>query len=381
MKMKTAAQNDLFEVAEAFIAELHRFECTMEFDPAWEFYCRSSVNKWYNIRVSIYQGVYYLYENINSIFLEIEPSRKRVEESQNGFSSYSHYSGKKQWITMFNAGIEWMRQAQKNWVAANKECYEKLPLKYRKGIVPTSIVAHYFPNFNFLQKELGIINTKKMIAIIKQGKLRSSETGVVKKMTANDFFEYCKIAYMAVGKAKKTDKAVELYKRFADGRDEGLLEIDADSEKEFADWMDKTHPKRNMGGHPWEILRGGNTSNIQLRVSRPNSFLNKDFKIEVYPTGISRLAEAIKIFLAIYKAGKSINIPESKTIREQLLLLDNIGIMPDHDSLHRANQTFEAWANVEVVIHLSEIKKHLGKIRPFIVWEPLPVMPLKRTYI
>lgn len=377
--MKTAVQNQLYEVAEAFIAQLHRFECTMEFDPTWEFYCRSSVKKWYNIRVSIYQGIYYLNEHIHSIYLEIEPSKKRVEASQNGFSSYSNYSGKKQWITMLNAGIEWMQQAQKNWVGTYKECYEQLPLKYRKGFVPTSIVTHYFPNFNFLQKELGIANTKKMIAIIEQGKLRAPESGVVERMTANGFFEYCKIAYIAVGKAKRTDKAVELYRRLADGRHEGLLEIDAESEKEFEEWIDKTHPKRSMGGHPWEVLRGGNTSNIQIRVSRPYSFDKKNFKIEVYPTGISRLAEAIKIFLAIYKSGMPVSIPEPNTIREQLLLLDNVGIIPDYQSLHRANQAFEKSENVNIVTHLYEIKKHLSKIKPFIIWEPLPVMPIKKV--
>lgn len=376
--MKTDVKNELYEVAETFIAHLHRFECTMEFDPTWEFFCKSSVNKWYNIRVSIYQSIYYVHEHIHHIFLEIEPSKKRVEGSQSGFPSLAHdYSGPKQWITMFNAGIQWMQQAQKNWAGAYKVCYEQLPLKYRKGFVPTSIVAHYFPDFNFLQKQLGKTNTKKMIAIIEEGELRSYEAGVVEKMTANDFFEYCKIAYLAVAKANIKEEALELYKRFADGRHEGLLDIDPDSEEEFAAWIDNTHPKRTTGGHPWEILRGGNTSNVQLRVSRPHGFDKKSFKIEVYPTGLSRLAEAIKIFLAIYKARKPITIPKPKTIREQLLLLDNIGIMPDYYSLHRANQTFQESTNVHAVMHLNEIKKHLSKIKPFIIWEPLPVMPVK----
>lgn len=376
--MKTDIQSELHEAAAIFIAQLHQFECTMEFDPTWAFFCCSSTGKWYHIRVSIYQGIYYIHDYIHHIFLEVEPSKKRIEENKNAFPSFMHtYAGPKQWMAMLRAGAEWMQQAQKNWVGAYKQCHEQLPLKYRKGIVPTSMVAHHFPEFNFLPKQLGKTHTKKMIAIIEKGELRSYEAGVVDKMTANDFFEYCKIAYVAVAKAKKTDEAVELYRRFADGRHEGLLDIDPASEKEFAAWIDNAHPKRTTGGHPWEILRGGNTSNVQLRVSRPLSFDINRFKIEVYPTGLSRLAEAIKIFLAIYKVRKPITIPKPNTIREQLLLLDNIGIMPDYGSLHRANQTFEETANVHEVMHLSEIKRHLSKIKPFIVWEPLPVMPIK----
>ncbi len=60
-----------------------------------------------------------------------------------------------------------------------------------------------------------------------------------------------------------------MYARYADGRHDGLLDINPASEQEFADWIDGTHPERGMGGHPWEIKRGGNTTHIDLIVSRP----------------------------------------------------------------------------------------------------------------
>jgi hypothetical protein len=41
-----------------------------------------------------------------------------------------------------------------------------------------------------------------------------------------------------------------MYERYADGRHEGLLDIDGDSAQAFADWIDGTHPKRGCGGHP-----------------------------------------------------------------------------------------------------------------------------------
>lgn len=49
-------------------------------------------------------------------------------------------------------------------------------------------------------------------------------------MNAGDFFRYCRIAYLA---GRRPDDAVderltgrELYRRYADGRHEGLLDID-----------------------------------------------------------------------------------------------------------------------------------------------------------
>ncbi|MBF5059719.1 hypothetical protein [Candidatus Neptunochlamydia vexilliferae] len=58
-------------------------------------------------------------------------------------------------------------------------------------------------------------------------------------MTVNDYFEYCKIAYLA-GKRKgdhidKTMTGREMYQRYADGHDEDLLEINPDSKSDFAD--------------------------------------------------------------------------------------------------------------------------------------------------
>ncbi len=80
-----------------------------------------------------------------------------------------------------------------------------------------------------------------------------SENTEVPTMTASDYFSYCRIAYLA-GKRKgeEVDESLsgrEMYMRYADGRDEGLLDVDETSGQEFADWIDGTHPKRRGGGH------------------------------------------------------------------------------------------------------------------------------------
>ena len=136
--------------------------------------------------------------------------------------------------------------------------------------------------------------------------LRRSENTELESLTANEYFNYCKIAYIA---AKQEDEHVdetlsgkELYRIFADGRDDGLLEIDGDSQQEFADWIDGKHPKKGMGGHPWEIKRGGNTTHITLAVYRPPYSQRNRFIIELCGEAWTRFAETLKMLYAIHEA-------------------------------------------------------------------------------
>jgi len=43
--------------------------------------------------------------------------------------------------------------------------------------------------------------------------------------------------------------------------------------EEFADWIDGKHSQKTVGGHPWEIKRGGNTTHI----ARAESVMKIDF--------------------------------------------------------------------------------------------------------
>jgi len=207
------------------------------------------------------------------------------------------------------------------------------------------------------------------------------DCGIVKTMTANDFFDYCKIAYIAAAEKKgQVNKALSgkaLYEIYADGRHEGLLDIDPTSESEFSDWIDGTHPKRDRGGHPWEIKRGGNTTLIGLRVTRPSWNSKENFKLELYGGASTRLVESIKMFLAIYKAGLPITISDAIGIRKRLLGQDNIGIVPNYVSLHRANQEFSEEEAIYDVLYFDDLGRYKRRIVPFIRWTALPILKVR----
>jgi hypothetical protein len=60
-----------------------------------------------------------------------------------------------------------------------------------------------------------------------------------------------------------------------------------------------------------------------------------------------------------------------------LLAQDNIGIIPCHDSLHRANQHFRDDQDVFDVLYFDDLGRYKSRIKPFIAWEPLPIFKLK----
>ncbi|MDP1608957.1 MAG: hypothetical protein Q8L98_06565 [Chlamydiales bacterium] len=283
----------------------------------------------------------------------------------------------RKWDSLISSAREWLKIVEKDWITANKQVWSSYPRNRRYGIVRNSLVRELLPDIYRIDQELGKAKTKKIIMLVEQGDVRDHHHEIVSSMTANDYFEYCKIAYIS-GQRKDDDvdgnlSGRQMYERYADGRDEGLLKIAENSKEEFADWIDGKHPKRTIGGHPWEIKRGGNTTHIDLSVSR-YAYAKDGFVVQLRGPSISRLKETISMFLGIHEAGLPITIDDPQGIRKRLLGQDNIGIVPCFDSLHRANQHFHEDDSVYDVMHYDDLGKNKSRIKPFITWEPLPLL-------
>jgi hypothetical protein len=368
--MKSKKDHEL--IFTAFKQQIERFIPDIDHDPWRRVIFPLSSKTWADLRVSFYNGVYYISEAIKGFSIEMDAT-PNAEIRKPKFSVGYYDTDTGFWVRLLQKATEWLKEVEQNYLITNRKVMLEYPLKYRKGVIPASVLATYFPSINHLYDEVGKRNTAQMIKLVEPGGLNWYHIGEVDSITANEYFHYCKIAYGAVGLDKDNEPGRVLYKRYADGRHEGLPEINGDDAEEFSLWLSKEHPKRQIGGHPWEILRGGNTSNVQLQIYAVG-FGEKKWKIEVFPTGNSRMAEAVKIFLALHKSGKPISIGKPKAIRDQLLLMHNVGIMPEYDSLHRAVQVFPEDQKVYQVIHLYEVKKRLPKLLPFIIWEQLPML-------
>lgn len=374
---------ELTGLACAFVKELGDFSYAWSaLDRVWDIFFPDRMKKWHHLHVSTYRHNFYIiHVSGGGGGLEVG-SKKSVRPMDSlGASSFcieNHGKMAMEWEALITSARKWLEVARKDWIKANKQIQFDFPLCYRYGVVPHAIIRASLPAAYRLDKELGKVKACKLVRLVEDGFFLKAENTEVSSMTAADYFQYCRIAYIA---GKRKDETVdeslsgrEMYCRYADGRHEGILDIDPASKQEFADWIDGTHPKRGAGGHPWEIKRGGNTTHIDLAVSRPSVYRREAFKVELRGESIGRMVETMRMFLSIHEAKLPIAIANPEGVRKRLLAQDNIGIIPSYASQHRANQHFGQDKDVFEVMHYDNLGRFKRRITPFVTWEPLPIL-------
>jgi hypothetical protein len=366
-----------------FLKELKEFSCTLSgMDRVWNILFPQQGKEWHHLNVTRYKHTFYItHISGNGGSLEVEPEKGIYAIEPLSTSSYpveNHNPMVVLWEPLIVSAHNWLKVVRRDWTKANIIIQIEYPLRYRYGIAPNALVRNSLPDIYRLDRELGMHRTRKFVHLVEEGFFLKADNTEVSSMTAADYFKYCKIAYIA-GKRKGETvddslSGLEMYKLYADGRHEGLLDIDPSSGKEFADWIDGAHPKREGGGHPWEIKRGGNTTHIDLSVSRPSLYRKDSFKVELRGESIGRMVETIRMFLAIHETKMPISIANPESVRKRLLAQDNIGIIPVYASLHRANQHFSQDMDVFDVMYYDDLGRFKRRITPFITWEPLPIL-------
>ena len=367
----------------ALVKELGDFSYELSaLDRVWNILFPDKGEKWHHLHVNKYKHTFYITDvDGGGGSLEVEQKMGVRAMDSMGSPSYSvenHGQLATVWETLIESARKWLKVARKDWIKANKRIQVEYPLRHRYGVALNALIRASLPDVYRLDKELGKGRTWKLVRLVEDGFFLKTENTEVSSMTAADYFQYCRIAYIAGKRKEETvDESLsgrEMYSRYADGRHEGLLDIDPASEQEFADWIDGTHPKREQGGHPWEIKRGGNTTHIDLTVSRPSSYRQEGFKVELRGESIGRMVETMRMFLAIHEAKFPISIANPEGVRKRLLAQDNIGFIPSYASLHRANQHFSQDEDVFDVMHYDDLGRFKRRITPFVTWEPLPIL-------
>ena len=169
----------------------------------------------------------------------------------------------------------------------------------------------YFEDLSGEDREYFIQNAKE-----------NASDGRLQTMTANDFYSFCSYGYVA-NCYKHTDLPLrKQYDRHADGRDEGLGEIDPDSPEAFLDWLEN---RKEYGGHPWEVCRGGNSTHISLYVYHDE----KGFFLSLAGSSWGRTIETVKFFNALHRRGVPVCVREADILVERMLETEKIGIVPE----------------------------------------------------
>ena len=372
----TASVFELIKELEGFSYELSGL------DRVWHVLFPDQREKWHQLHVNKYKRIFYItHVSGDAGGLQVEPGKGvRATDLLRADSRpvENHDQLAAVWEPLIAAARKWLDVARRDWIKAYRRMQVEYPFRNRYGLAPHALIRSSLPDAYRLDRELGKGRTRKMVRLVEDGFFLRGENTEVSSMTAAEYFRYCRIGYLA---GRRKEDAIDdslsgrgMYERYADGRHDGLLDIDPSSEQEFADWIDGKHPRKGGGGHPWEIKRGGNTTHIDLAVSRPSPYRAEGFKVELRGESIGRMAETIRMFLAIHEAALPISIADPEGVRRRLLAQDNIGIVPSYASLHRANQHFGQDDDVFDVMHYDDLGRYKRRIAPCITWEPLPIL-------
>ena len=220
---------------------------------------------------------------------------------------------------------------------------------------------------------------------------KEENIGRLSSFTADDFFNACFLGYQACGYELNGMSYSEAYLKYADGRDEWLTGtgcglnagpgIDFDDPKAWDEWYNGSHG----GGHPWEIIRGGNSTHVDLYVMHDNDHLNfllrsnqicqeeyeKRKKCAGYyfmVAGKYRAWEAVRFFVALRKAGLPVILNDADEIRARYDGKSYIGVVPHRSSTRYCEDLFPA--KYGHVIDAIQIFQEDEDLLPYVEWLP-----------
>ena len=236
----------------------------------------------------------------------------------------------------------------------NQEVRERLPYWFRTGVIKRSIL---FERCNEWEEEryegLAPETVSGFRRLLESGVNDEQKIGRIKRFTANDFFRACAIGYKALGYDCGDLSPAELYLHYADGRDEGLtgtgygLNEGPGINFDDPDAWDKWYFGKRGGGHPWEVIRGGNSTHVDLCVCHDRRDLEFDLRLGRITEaeyskrmesagyyfalfGKHRPLEAVTFYVALSAAGLPVTLGDADEILARFDGSDYVGIVPHH---------------------------------------------------
>ena len=272
----------------------------------------------------------------------------------------------------------WMQDAVKKCIVQmqeetyNDEVNNNLNARQRTGTMSRKDYWDIFPERkDSYLSDITDAEVKKFVSYISEQHGNKPVGSYLDEMTAGKFYEFCSMGY----KANKYEHlegltAKEQYYKMADGRDNGLSEIDGESPSAFADWLNDLQRK---GGHPWEVCRGGNSTHVGLYVHHNEN----GYYLAVAGKSWSRSVEAIKFYNVLRDSGTAVYLYEAKGITDRLLGQDIVGIVPENVIPVYCEQWFPEMKILDFM-NLPYENEPYEKMLEKIVWLPEEKQYLKK---
>ena len=287
--------------------------------------------EYYPEEVKFYRFTYFRHEKFIAVFLGedgcIESREEIIEEKYNGWNDLT---------PLLEWTLEQSKKAMQQIISGEYDSYikEKLPFYYRTGTISRRELWQIIPSrraFDLAGWEDDSLTDEEICTfqhMVEEHKNFHDEDFIIENMTAAQFFAYCRIGYEGnhIPHCQQFADDVELYKRLADGRDDGLTKIDLNSAEEFSRWMSGELKEFN-GGHPWEVLRGGNSTHVNLYVG-PYDEVGTG-KYYLYLAGLHRPGEVIRFYIALRQHNIMVDLADKDELLARCLATDKVGIVPN----------------------------------------------------
>ncbi|GAP72324.1 hypothetical protein SAMD00024442_3_28 [Candidatus Symbiothrix dinenymphae] len=292
---------------------------------------------WYHLEINDYKGNYYFYLDGDLAFHIPSEPQKPVKRRKSFFDDDR--------TELDNTGLLLLLRAIVTecceWFARDHAGYhqflnEHLSYSRRTG----KILRSTYWEINPREKKLICKNLTKddfetLAKVVEQSKKiveqskGDSQLPVMKEMTAAKYFHCCRLGYDANEYFKRTPEISDkdAYNAFSDGRDEGLKELSPNSERAFKKWyFDRTR----IGGHPWEVCRGGTFTHVSLAVrykAETDSWI-----LALGGDSVSRVNETVKFAIALYNNNIPFELYNAQEIYWMVTGTDYVGIVPQEIS-------------------------------------------------
>lgn len=228
------------------------FDSVEEFIEEWKAWFPDEI-KWYQLQAVQLKDEGYRAVMLGHKYVIVQDKRREPAGFPNEISEFVQWliDGVKECIEMLKAGTY------------NGFIKENLPPEHRTGKI---LRKHYWDVWPEARKEFfEDISAEDVAEFIRKASAQGEGSESIKErlpsMTANDFFRFCAMGY-AENKYNGCDKTPkEQYYLHADGRDDGLKDLNPDDPEAFHAWL---HDYSRGGGHPWEVCRGGNSTHVSV---------------------------------------------------------------------------------------------------------------------
>lgn len=250
----------------------------------------------------------------------------------------------------------------------NDSISENLPPKYRTGTILRKDFWDIFPEMREMHYEE--ISQEEIDTFLnyvsEQPENYESISNKLSSMTANDFYRFCSLGYRANNYEYCELSPKEQYRKHADGRDEGLSEIDLDSPEAFYEWL---NDENKHGGHPYEVCRGGNSTHISLYPC----FEEDGYILYLEGSSIARSNETVKFYNALKRENLPVYIGEADLLAARLREEEKIGIVPKGVFPRYCHSYFP---NEKIISFMNFPYENEEETAAKCVWQPIEVVEL-----